>query len=159
MIIKLKNGDCFKCLEVRAITMTYQGVIRDGLIILFRPEDISLNELEQKFTTENCQRMVVMNESEVNETTIAAENDMETNIVKTVAEEYVSEDFTIRVGFGFGYKRYVFDDMPYSVNTTEPPEPVNWIKLLQTSLTERSIQNQQEVLDALVVEALMREAE
>ena len=41
----------------------------------------------------------------------------------------------------------------------QEPEMVNFVKMVQTTLAERSIENQQEVLDALVVEALMREAE
>ena len=160
MQIEFNNGKIFECLGVHSNQSTYQGVVRDCYTFLFDTAKVSLAEIEQQFTAENCRRLVLLIEKEVSET-ITDEETAETSVVtKTITEEFVHEHYTMRVGYGYGLQELaVSGGVGYGGNITEPPEPVNWVKMLQTTLAERSIESQQEVLDALVVEALAREVE
>ncbi len=158
MQIEFNNGKILECLGVHSNQSTYQGVVRDCYTFLFDPEKVSLTEIEQQFTAENCGRLVLLTDNEISGT-ITNEETAETQVVtKTVTEQFVHEHYTMRVGYGYGLKEMaVSGGMGYGGNITEAPEAVNWVKMLQTTLAERSIESQQEVLDALVVEALARE--
>ncbi len=154
MQIKFINGASLECLGVHSTQVYYQGVARDCYTFLFDPEIVSLTEIEQLFTAENCKQLTLVTENEVSQTVANEET-----ITKTVVDGFVHEHYTVRIGYGCGFKQSAVESIAYSGNSSEHPEAVNWVKMLQTTLAERSIENQQEVLDALVVEALMREAE
>lgn len=160
MQIEFNNGSILECLGVHSNQSTYQGVVRDCYTFLFDPEKVSLAEIEQQFTAENCERLALLIDKEVSETATDEESAETQVVTKTVTEEFVHEHYTMRVGYGYGLKEMaVSGGMGYGGNITEQLEPVNWVKMLQSTLAERSIESQQEVLDALVVEALAREVE
>ena len=143
--IRFENGKELPILGVHSQGIQYGGIQREHLIFLFVSDVVSLTEIEKEFTSSNCQKITIIQDE----------------------EEFVHPGYTILLGFGYANRNKVInapaigpaaagDD---SVVEAQEPEMVNFVKMVQTTLAERSIENQQEVLDALVVEALMREAE
>lgn len=167
--VKFANGTKLECLGVHSSQVNYQGVARDCYTFLFDPDKVSLAEIERQFTAENCGRLALLTDKEfghivLDEATGEAVLDEKTGkqqvVTETVTEEFVHEHYTIRAGFGCGLKEpVIYGGIGYGDNIGEPPEVVNWVKMLQSTLAERSIESQQEVLDALVVEALSGEVE
>ena len=91
MRIKFNNGKILECLGVHSSQSNFQGVVRDCYTFLFDPKKVSLAEIEQQFTAENCRRLVLLIEKEVSET-ITDEKTAETSVVtKTITEEFVHE--------------------------------------------------------------------
>lgn len=143
--IRLTNDKKLPVLGVHAQYIQYGGIQRDHLIFLFDPNVVSLAEIEAEFIPSNCQNITIARDK----------------------EEFNYPGYTILLGFGYANRNKVINAPAVGPAATDDstaaevqePEMVNFVKMVQTTLAERSIENQQEVLDALVVEALMREAE
>lgn len=129
MKITLSNGTEFEALGVHGRSMNYQGVQRDSLVFMFNPDDYSLNDIVNAFNEENCPSIAL--------------EDGDGNV-------YLHENYTIRIEAGIGYKEMVKSG---SVSTNDTAQTV-YVRMAQTTLTERKLMNQQEVLEALVVAAL-----
>lgn len=143
--IRFENGNKLPVLGVHSQYIQYGGIQRDHLIFLFDPSAVSLAEIEEEFTPANCRNIAIIQDG----------------------EEFVYPGYTILLGFGYANRNKVINAPavgPAAAGDNTPaeaqePEMVNFVKMVQTTLAERSIENQQEVLDALVIEALMREVE
>ncbi|MCM1136330.1 MAG: hypothetical protein NC400_12245 [Clostridium sp.] len=158
MQIKLTNNTLLDCVGVQHGVTTYQGVARDCCTLFFNSKVVALADVEQLFAADNCQKLVMT--TQTSETVLVKDQKTGEEQINSMVkeEETVLENYTIRASYGHSFQTSI-DEQTYGDDVAALPEDVVWVKLLQTTLAERSIQNQQEVLDALVVEALMREAE
>lgn len=153
--IRLTNGTEFPVLGVHSQSIMYNGIQREHLIFLFDSLEVTLAEIQESFTPENCKNIV-----------IGAPTDALDEAGQPEYEEFVHPYYSIMLGLGYANRNKVINaptigsSNPDDVtNEASELDMVNFVKMVQTTLAERSIENQQEVLDALVVEALMREAE
>lgn len=129
MKITLSNGKVFETLGVHGRSMLYQGVQRDSLIFMFDPEKVTMEDVIQSFTEDNCLAITI--------------TDDEGNV-------FVHENYTIRIEAGIGYKEMVTSG---SVSGMDESKSV-YVRMAQTTLAERTIQQQQDTIDALVIAVL-----
>lgn len=129
MKITLSNGTEFEALGVHGRSMNYQGTQRDSLVFMFNPDDYSLNDIVNAFNEENCSAITLEDSN---------------------GGTYLHENYTIRIEAGIGYKEMVKSGSVSSNDTTQAV----YVRMAQTTLTERKLMSQQDVLDALVVQAL-----
>lgn len=140
MKIEFTDGTMMDCEGVYSSACFYQGVSRDMYTFLFSPE-ADLNALSDLFTPENCKRITIHTDD---------------------GGTFVHEHFTIRYGLGCSAKE---NAMGENANAMKPPANdgeddgqkvfLAWVKMIQTTLAERKILEQQEVLDTLLVSQLM----
>lgn len=132
MTILLTNGCTLDCEGVHGSPVNYQGVTRDCLTFLFSP-NTSLDDLLKLFTPENCAMITV-------------KDDFGT---------FIHENYTIRTGVGKGYKELAMRGVSGAGGTVKEEEKqVCWVSMTQSTLAERTLQNQQDTLDALIISAL-----
>lgn len=129
MKITLSNGTEFEALGVHGRSMNYQGTQRDSLVFLFDPEAHSLTDIVNAFNEENCSAITLEDGN---------------------GNTYLHENYTIRIEAGIGYKEMVKSG---SVSTNDTTQAV-YVRMAQTTLAERKLLSQQEVLDVLVAQAL-----
>ena len=130
MKIKLTDGTELNALGVHGRTINYQGVQRDSLIFLFDPQAITLEQVCTAFVAENCQSITIEDSSGT----------------------YIHENYTIRVEVGCGYK-----DMALTGGVGNDMTQCVYVRMAQSTLAEREIQQQQEIIDMLLVAALETE--
>lgn len=128
MIVKLADGTELECLRADGRQVEYQGTVRDCLIFLF-DETVSLAQIESAFTVENCRRLELCEDDNI----------------------FVHEDYTLRIAYGRSYKETVIHNNSV---VKENDDAVNYVKMVQTTMAERQLEQQQEVLDALLVAQL-----
>lgn len=126
MIIKLNNGDVFDCLGVHGGKVTYQGVDRDSLIFLF-DGNTNLEELSSSFSSENMKSIVLFDSD---------------------GGENLHENYTIRVNCGKGRKDSI---LGYGI---EDETMIVWVTMAQSTVSERLVLEQQQILDMLIVSSL-----
>lgn len=132
MILALANGNQMDCEGIHGSPVNYQGVTRDCLTFLFSP-NTSLDDLLKLFTPENCTIVTVKDDS----------------------GEFIHENYTIRTSVGKGYKDLAVRGMSGAGGTVKEEEKqVCWVSMAQSTLAERTLQNQQDTLDALIISAL-----
>lgn len=129
MKVTLTDGKVFQILGVHGKTMNYQGVTRDSLIFLFDPDKVSLDSVLEAFTEKACSSIAITDDD---------------------GNTFFHEDYTIRIEAGTGYKEMI---MTGGVASTDTDQTV-YVRMAQTTLTERTIQQQQDTIDALVVAVL-----
>lgn len=134
MTVTLSNGERLNFLGVHGGPITYQGVIRDCLTFLFDPEEMSVEQLLEKFTAENCKAVRLLDETDEN------------------AREAVHENYTIRTGAGVGM-RDLARRGGYGSSVTDEQQTA-YVSMAQSALAERMLLSQQEAVDALIVSAL-----
>lgn len=128
MEIKLSNGAQLNALGVHGRKVNYQGVQRDCLIILIDPQTVTVEQVCAAFTEENCRSIEI------------ADSD----------GTYIHEHYTIRVEVGQGYKDMALTGGVSGNDMTQ----VVYVRMAQSTLAEREIQQQREVIDQLIVSAL-----
>lgn len=129
MKITLSNGMELEALGVHGRSINYQGTQRDSLIFMFDPDSYSLNDITNAFSEENCSAITL--------------EDGNGNV-------YVHENYIIRIEAGIGLKEVIKSGGVSNDNTSQSV----YVRMAQTTLTERKLMNQQEVIDALVAQAL-----
>ena len=129
MKVTLSNGKELEALGVHGRSISYQGVQRDSLIFLFDIENESLSDALKDFTAENCGTITLTNEDE---------------------EQFIHEHYTIRAELGYGYKELVLTGGVTGNDETK----VVFVRMVQTTLLERTVENQQEAIDSLIISAL-----
>lgn len=134
MTVTLSNGEQLNCLGVHGGPVTYQGVTRDRLTFLFDPGEISVEQLLEKFTAENCAAVTLADETEAE------------------SSAAVHEHYTIRTGAGMGMKDLA-QRGGYGSSVTDERQ-VCWVSMAQSTLAERMLLSQQEAIDALIVSVL-----
>ena len=127
MIVKLKNGFTISVLGVHGQNCFYQGVNRDCLIFLFDPSVVSLSDLAQAFTAENCQTISIEEEENC----------------------FLHENYTIRLAIGQGFQAEALGNQ-----IGKDDRQCVFVKMAQSTLAERQILQQQETLDALLIATL-----
>ncbi len=127
MNVKLADGKEFEVLGVHGRNMYYQGVSRDCLIFLFDPEAVSYAEARELFTENNCTAIEVSDGNGV----------------------YLHENYTMRIETGEGFISHILDG-----SVGQDTRKCVFVKMAQSTLTERKILEQQAAIDALVVAAL-----
>lgn len=130
--IKLSNGYLLDCIGIHGRPIEYQGVKRDSLTFLFA-ENQSIDFLNDIFSPENCTKITIISES---------------------GEEDIHTNYTIRIGLGRGYKNLAIASNYAIGSNQEELEKVCWVQMAQTSLAERQLQSQSEVLDMLLLNEL-----
>lgn len=130
MQITLTNGVVLDCLGVHAKQVTYQGVLRDCLIFLFNPDVYSVEEISEHFTTDNSNSIKIMNDS----------------------DEYIHSNYTIQVEAGKGYRDMVLYGTMLGSEQAENTEKRVYVKILQTTLAERKLEEQQKIIEKLLAE-------
>ena len=129
MKVTLSNGKEIEALGVHGRNISYQGVQRDSLLFLFEIDNESLTDAMTDFTAENCK--VVTLESDD-------------------GEQFIHEHYTIRTELGYGFKDLVLTGGVSGKDDTK----VVYVRMAQTTLLERTVENQQEAIDNLIVAAL-----
>ena len=128
MKITLENGAELEVLGVHGQTVLHEGVQRDSLTVLMDPEVVDLEQALAAFAPSACG-------------TITLTDDDGT---------YVHEHYTIRLEAGMGYKDYALSHG----STTGDRKQVVYVRMARSTLAERTLQSQQDALDALVLAAL-----
>lgn len=132
MTVTFQDGTSLPLLGVHGRPVNYEGVQRDSLLFLMDPERVPIQAAMEAFTPENCQAV-----------TLAAEDGAH-------PEAFVHENYTIRVEVGQGSRDYAL-----SGSVTELKQiPAVYVRMARSTLAERTLQAQQEILDSLVVAAL-----
>ena len=129
MKVILSNGKEIETRGVHGRSIMYQGVQRDSLIFLFDAEQESLSDTAEDFTRENCASITIIGDDE---------------------EQYIHEHYTIRTELGYGYKELVLTGGVSGNDDTK----VVFVRMVQTTLLERTVENQQEAIDSLIISAL-----
>ena len=133
MKVVLANGTEVAITGVHAQQVTYQGVLRDCLIFLFEPETIGADAVSNLFCANNC-------------SVIKIEDD---------EGEYLHSNYTIQLEAGRGYKDIaLYGTMAGSEQAGNAMSQRVYVKMAQSTLAERKLEQQQEVLDALLVAQL-----
>lgn len=128
MKIQFANGRTLDCQGVRGAPISYQGVTRDCLTFLFLP-DTDLGELLTLFTPENCRAVSLAGDEAV----------------------FIHEHYTLRVAAGIGDKALTEGS---AAVVGGQGEQVCYVSMAQTTLAERQLLAQQEVLDGLLLASL-----
>lgn len=126
MNLTLQNGEQFQVKGVHGQNIFYQGINRDCLTFLFDART-DINEIVKNFTAENCKKIVIED----------GEN------------KYLHENYTIRIALGLGYQAEALGNA-----VTKDGTQCVFVKMAQSTLSERQLQQQQETLDALLVATL-----
>jgi len=124
--IKLTDGTELEALGVHGRNVYYQGVGRDCLIFLFEPT-VGLDSVRSAFTAGNCQSIEVSDDKGA----------------------YIHENYTLRIELGEGFISHVLEG-----SVGQDTRQCVYVKIAQTTLAERQLQEQQAAIDALVVAAL-----
>ncbi len=132
MTLTFQDGTSLPVLGVHGRSINYEGVLRDSLLFLMDPENVSLQTVLETFTPEQCGSIQLMDETDRRR------------------EVYVHEHYTIRVEVGQGCK-----DFALSGSVTEQEQvPAVYVRMARSTQAERQLQAQQETLDALLVSTL-----
>lgn len=131
--ITFVDGSVFHCIGIHGRQITYGGILRDSLIFIFDKEDVLLEDLVDIFTESNCKQLH-----------LTVEDNPESQ------EVFLHEDYTIRVGLG----ETSIENLLNQGSNVSPTQIVRYVQMAQTTYTERQIQQQQEVLDALLLSTL-----
>ena len=132
MTVTFQDGTSLPLLGVHGRPVNYEGVQRDSLLFLMDPERVPIQAAMEAFTPENCQAV-----------TLAAEDGAH-------PEAFVHENYTIRVEVGQGSRDYAL-----SGSVSEPEQvPAVYVRMARSTLAERTMLSQQEVLDCLLAAAL-----
>jgi hypothetical protein len=131
MTITLANGTTLEGKGVHGRTLSYQGVQRDSLIFLFDPDQLSIAQAADVFTEENCRQITLTNESGT----------------------YLHEHYTVRMEIGQGYQDMALTGSVSGNNLDQ----VTYVRMAQSTATERLLQEQQRAIDYLLVAALQKE--
>lgn len=129
--IKMANGNILDCVGVHGWPIEYQGVKRDSLTFLFN-ENQSIDYLNDVFSPENCKDITIISDS----------------------GEDIHSNYTIRIGMGKGYKNIALANTYAIGSSEEDMKKYCWVQMAQTSLAERELQNQAEVLNLLLINEL-----
>lgn len=128
--LKLSDGTTLVCEGVYGIPVIYQGVQRDSLTFAFDPEAVTVDRLLELFTAENCEAL----------------------ILEDGAEIHVHEHYTIRAGAGVSCRDLA--QRGVSGGPIQDTRSTAWVTMVQSTLEERTLQDQQAAINALVVAAL-----
>ena len=132
MTVTFQDGTSLPLLGVHGRPINYEGVMRGSLLFLMDPEKVPIQSAMEVFTPENCKAITLISGSSERE------------------ESFVHENYTIRVEVGQGCKDYAL-----SGSVTELKQiPAVYVRMARSTLAERTLQAQQEILDSLVVAAL-----
>lgn len=136
MIIRLINGTELDAYAVHGSTTMFQGVQRDSMTFLFDPEKVSLQTVAEQFTDGNTKAIQITDDE---------------------GNQYVHENYTIRSGMGVSMEDQIANGGFANAisGLIQKNDPRVWVTMLQSTLAERTIQNQQEIIDALLVQSLM----
>ena len=129
--IRLSNGATFVSEGVHANPVTYLGTTRDALTFTFDPETVGVDELLGQFTQKNCAAVTI------------ADAD---------GECFVHEHYTIRIGAGVSCRDLVVRSTVGGA--VQETRPLAWVTMARSTEAERTLQAQQETIDALLVAAL-----
>ena len=139
--IEFLDGTMLDCEGVHSSACFYQGTSREAYTFLFDPE-IDLNELSSLFVPERCDKIIIHTED---------------------GESFAHKHFTIRYGYGCSTKESALDEIGNSMNVSsvgqaDDPQKVfvAWVKMIQTTLSEQMLMQQQEVIDNLLIAELAR---
>lgn len=130
--ITLSNRVQLSTIGVTAGPVTYQGVSRDCLTFLFDPESVSIQNLMELFSPENCSAVTITDDS----------------------GSFEHEHYTIRTGVGVS----CFDLAARGMigGAVQQTQPTAWVSMAQSTETERAIQSQQLAINALLAAAQAR---
>lgn len=129
MKVTLASGKSFEVEGVHGRSINYQGVVRDSLIFIFDPKTTTIEEVLSEFNAEACSTVVLKSED---------------------GSSHIHEDYTIRIEVGCGYKDMILSGGTVGKNLDQSI----YVRMAQTTLAERSIQQQQEIIDSLIVALL-----
>lgn len=132
MTLTFQDGTSLPVLGVHGRTMNYEGVFRDSLLFLMDPEEVSLQTVIEAFTPERCKILQLTDKTGQRQ------------------ETFIHENYTLRVEAGQGSKDYAVSGSVTEIEQT----PVVYVRMVQSTLTERTLLQQQELLDALIVASL-----
>jgi len=133
MRIVLTNGTELVATGIHAQQVTYQGVLRDCLIFLFDPETISMDEAGKLFCADNCSTIKIVDEE----------------------GEYLHSNYTIQLEIGRSIKEIaLYGTMAGSEQAGFDMSNRVYVKMAQSTMAERQLERQQEVLDALLIAQL-----
>lgn len=129
MKVTLADGKNFEVLGVHGRSINYQGVTRDSLVFLFEPEKVSLDTVLEAFNESTCSSLAITDDE---------------------GNTFIHEHYTLRIEAGIGCKDMV---MSGGVSGNDTEQSV-YVRMAQTTLSERTILQQQDTIDALVVALL-----
>jgi len=142
--IELMDGTMMDCEGVHSSACFYHGTSREAYTFLFAPET-DLNMLSAMFVPDLCDKIIIHTED---------------------GESFVHEHFTIRYGLGCSAKESAVGEIGNSMNVSsigqaDDPQKVfvAWVKMIQTTLSEQMLMQQQEVIDSLLIAELARNGE
>ena len=139
--VELVDGTRYELLECYGSKANHNGVQRDSLTFIM-DSSVSTEELLNKFTPENCVNMTL--------DVVYEELDPETGKPKT--NSTIFENYTIRLTTGTGYYQYAIPDDEHSTETND--RKVSYVKMAQSTLSERTILQQQAEIDDLIIAVL-----
>lgn len=128
MKITFSSKASLDVLGVHGASVMHEGVQRDCLTVLMDPDAVPLEKALAAFTPEACQRLTLEDEN----------------------GSYVHEHYTVRLEAGCGFKDYVL----LGGSGTGDKKQVVFVKMARSTMAERTLQEQQETIDALVLSAL-----
>lgn len=129
MKIVLSNGKELEALGVHGRSLNYQGVMRDSLIFLFDPAVVSVEDAMADFTEDACSVITIVEED---------------------GSMFFHENYTVRIEAGCGYKEMITSGGVSGNDVSQS----TYVRMAQTTLSERTLQQQQETIDALIVAVL-----
>lgn len=135
--VKLVDGTVYTVEEVIGSRVIHNGINRDSLLFLFNKEQ-SLEELQQKFTAENCTKV------EIDVITADPETGEE-NVDVNIHEHY-----TIRTELGVATDRYVIGSN-YADDTAQS---YAFVRMVQTTEAERTLERHEQEIEDLIVAVL-----
>lgn len=119
------NDETIEVLGVHGSSQMYQGVSRDFLTFIF-PVETDITELSKKFTPSNM-RIFGLDDGD--------------------SVSYHS-DYTIFVAYGSGYQDHILH------TPIQTERKCSYVIMAQSTMAERQMQNQQEIIDVLLVSEL-----
>lgn len=131
MKLIFNNLSELESLGVHSKSIVYQGVDREMYLFLFELDKYSLEELLNTFTEENCKSIVIIDDEE---------------------NQFVHENFTLRIAAGIDHLEHLIGRFSSS-DTTQ----VAFVKMAQTTLSERTLQTQQDAINKIVLSMLEEE--
>lgn len=132
MKIILANGSELNPILATGGKRSVQGATRDTLTFVF-PADTSLDELDALFTTENCERITIVEDE--------------------TGAEYIHSAYTIRAEL----KRAPIVVTPATESEEEVIENRVTVSMSQRTYAETQLASLTETVDVLVMESLMAE--
>ena len=127
LTIKLFDGTEFPCLGVGGKGYYYQGMNRDSLTFCFDKDSVSISDLVEKFTEDNCKAITIIGDTE---------------------SVYYNYKIIDQIGIG-NYSSIA--DGPVS-----PSDDMKclFVRLIQTTLSERLWERHEEELNNIIVSLL-----